>query len=109
MWSRVIIVINQSKWQSLYPYNVLRIDVYSRKFKPFSLGSDGRLFWTQKFRDPPGVAKRSGSINGHEHSGMDGFDIRQHRQLLLGSTAPFCSLCLRSYFVLDNPKASYAQ
>ena len=75
MWSLVVDVISQSKRDPLGPGDILWIDVYSRKFKPFSLGNDGGFLRALKLRDPPGVAKRSGSINGNEHSGMDGFSI----------------------------------
>ena len=76
-----------------------------RKRQPIGLVHHGGFFWPPKFRDPPGHTASARPTHVYEHSRVDGMDLRQHRQFLLGFASFSGYICLGSLLLLDHAQA----
>src|SRR5262245_22765165 len=79
-----------------------------RECQPPELGHHGRLFWSPVLCYAAGLATSARPAYVHEHTGVDGLDLRSYRELLLVPGAPGRHLRPVGVRLLDAAAAPYA-
>ena len=80
----------------------------SETANPLAWAIMGDFFGRRSYATLRGVAAPAGPDDVHEHAGLDGPDIRQHRQLLLGIAAAGSHLLAGGGQLLDSTQAQAA-